>query len=241
MYLWVGALLDFCPESKEQQHFPMTEPHFAERWQQKHNQVIWVPCKQEKTRVLLVSATLCSCDGTSESSRELPRLGKASAVARRAVSKARCASPWQSSCMKEMWNLIQAFWIRFFLTGNVWSMTDQGPWRITLWDRLWLSHTTVQEQSQDWTQYATQMWCDPALLPGGKSWEHLAFSSRPDWISRQGWLLCSLANPWWTFFASATSSPSILVFTLCDLCQQTKQTGPFPEVPLFSVKNRWHL
>lgn len=34
---------------------------------------------------------------------------------------------------------------------------------------------------------------------------------------------------------------SILVFTLYDLCQQTKQPGLFPEVPLFSVKDRWHL
>lgn len=139
-----------------------------------------MPCKQGKTRVLLVSATLCSRDSIIESSWELPWLGKVSAVARRAVSKTRRASPWQSNCMKEMWNLIQAV----LLTGNVWSMTDQGPW----WIRgLWLSYTAVQEHSQDWTQYATQIgqhWCDPALLPGGKPWEHLAFSSRPDFPDR---------------------------------------------------------
>lgn len=71
---------------------------------------------------------------------ELPWLGKTSAVARRGVSKTRCASLWQSRCMKEIWNVVQAV----LLTGNIWPMTDQGSWWIKGLPYKGLSYTVMQ-------------------------------------------------------------------------------------------------
>lgn len=103
---------------------------------------------------------------------ELPWLGKASAAARRGVSKTRCASPWQSSCMKEMWNVITSQEM-----SGPWLIKDQGQWMDQ--GTVAVRHCSARALSGlNSTCHSNRRTTDVIQLPGGKPWEHPAFSSR---------------------------------------------------------------
>lgn len=240
MYLWVGALMDFCPENRGTAFFcdrailcrEMTveaKTSHMSALQTREDQStsgfthFVLPWWHEWIHSQCPAGNCCGWEGLS-------------CCQKSCLQNQMCFTLAKESCEGDVKCHRGCTYHREYLVHD-WSrtVTDQG---------LWLSYTAVQEHSQDWTQYATQLgqhWCDPAMLPEGKPWAHLTCSSRPDWFSSRGWLPCSLASPWWSLFSPAISSPPILVFTLYDLCQQTKQPGLFPEVPLFSVKDRWHF
>lgn len=144
--LWVRALRDFCPESKEEQCFSVTEPLFAvgevkpshiRTLQTREDQITssfsffvfpwwheWIHC--------LTAAQL-----------GIAMAGAVSAIASRAGSRTRCAPPWQRTCV---WRC-ETSPVLCLVTARVWSMGDCDQSR----DHGCL-YTAMEEHPQDRTQ-----------------------------------------------------------------------------------------